>query len=96
MKRFYVYIMASKKGGTLYTGLTSILPKRTWEHKNEVADGFTKKYSVRRLVYYEVFDEFEAAVKREKSLKRWRRQWKINLIEKENPDWNDLYGRIAS
>jgi putative endonuclease len=68
-----------------------MLPKRTWEHKNEVVDGFTKKYSIKRLVYYEAHDRFEDAQEREKSIKRWRREWKVNLIEKANPDWNDLY-----
>ena len=96
MKQFYVYILANKKGGTLYVGLTSDLPKRTWEHKNGVIEGFTKRYSVKRLVHYEIFDRFEQAAEREKSLKRWRRQWKINLIEEQNPDWNDLYKKIAS
>lgn len=96
MKRFYVYILANKKGGTLYVGMTSDIVKRTWEHKNAVVEGFTKKYSIKRLVHYEVFDVFEEAAKREKTLKRWRREWKTNLIEVSNPDWNDLYKQITA
>ncbi|MEM6780805.1 MAG: GIY-YIG nuclease family protein [Pseudomonadota bacterium] len=95
LKTFYIYILASKKNGFLYTGLTSELPKRIWEHKNEVVEGHTKKYKIKRLVHYEVFEDFEAAVKREKQLKKWRRQWKIDLIEKANPDWNELYDEIC-
>ena len=94
-KKFYVYILASKKNGFLYTGLTSNLPKRSWEHKNSVVDGHTKKYSIKRLVYYEIFATFEPAALREKKLKRWRRNWKIELIESKNPDWNDLYNEIC-
>ncbi len=95
MKRFYVYILASKKKGFLYIGLTSNLPKRVWEHKEGVADGHTKKYSIKRLVYFEVFDEFEPAERYEKKLKRWRRDWKEELIETKNPDWSDLYSEIC-
>lgn len=94
-KRFYVYILASKKRGFLYTGLTSDLVKRVWEHKNSVVEGHTKKYSIKRLVYFEINENFESAQTKEKLLKRWRRSWKDELIEKENPDWNDLYKKIS-
>jgi len=90
-KRFYVYILASKKNGTLYTGITSDLVKRVWEHQNHVVKGFSQKYDVTRLVYYEEHSNSLSAIKREKSIKRWRRAWKISLIEKTNPEWNDLY-----
>lgn len=88
--------MASKKEGTLYTGVTSDLPKRIWEHKNGVAEGFTKQYDVDRLVYFEIFDDFEQAVLQEKRLKRWRRAWKIELIEKSNPGWVDMYDQVCA
>lgn len=94
MKQFYVYILANKKGGFLYTGLTSNLQKRVWEHMNGVVEGHTKKYSIKRLVYFETHDSFDAAAKREKQIKRWRRQWKIDLIEADNANWNDLYRKI--
>lgn len=95
MKRFFVYILASKKNGFLYTGLTSDLPKRIWEHKEGVAEGHTKSYSIKRLVYYEIHDTFEQAEIREKRIKRWRREWKDRLIEENNPEWNDLYSEIC-
>nr|WP_041794312.1 GIY-YIG nuclease family protein [Micavibrio aeruginosavorus] len=95
MKRFFVYILASKKDGFLYTGLTSDLPKRIWEHKEGVAEGHTKSYSIKRLVYYEIHDTFEQAEIREKRIKRWRREWKDRLIEENNPEWNDLYSEIC-
>ena len=91
MKNFYVYMLASKKGGTLYIGVTSNLQKRLWEHREGLNEGFTKKYSVNRLVYCEPFEDAENAILREKRLKTWKRQWKIDLIEKDNPNWNDLY-----
>jgi putative endonuclease len=94
MKTYYVYIMASKRNGTLYIGVTNNLPQRVWEHKNDVHEGFTKKYGVHRLVWFEVTSDVEEAILREKQMKKWRRQWKINLIEKENPNWNDLYEGI--
>ena len=90
MKQYYVYILAKKKNGTLYTGVTSDLKKRLWEHNNAVVEGFTKKYQVHRLVYYEVTDSIESAISREKTLKRWKRKWKIELIEAANPTWKDL------
>ncbi len=94
MKQFYVYILASKERGTLYIGLTSDLIKRVYEHKNNLADGFTKKHSVKMLVYYEVHDNFESAVTREKRLKKWNRAWKIELIEDFNQGWKDLYDSL--
>jgi putative endonuclease len=95
-KSSYVYIMASGKNGTLYIGVTSDLIKRIFEHKTNVHDGFTSKYSVHSLVYFEVHDDIEAAIKREKQLKKWKRDWKIQLIEQENPNWQDLYEHITS
>ncbi len=89
-KQYYVYILASAKHGTLYIGVTSDLLKRIWQHKEEIVEGFTKKYSVHKLVWYEVHQEIEAAILREKRLKAWKRHWKINLIEDDNPDWQDL------
>ena len=89
--QYYVYILASKKNGTLYIGVTSNLVKRIYEHKNELAEGFTKKYSVHKLVYFEITESVESAIAREKQLKKWNRAWKIRLIEKTNPEWRDLY-----
>ena len=91
MKYGYVYILASKRNGTLYIGVTSDLIKRVYEHKNDFVDGFTKKYKVHSLVYYEQCDDIESAISEEKRLKRWNRKWKLELIEKENPRWKDLY-----
>ena len=87
----WVYILASKRNGTLYVGVTSDLRKRIWEHQNHLVEGFTKKHDVHRLVYYEAYDNPTTAIKREKSLKKWRRDWKIKLIEKDNPSWDDLF-----
>ncbi len=95
-KQGFVYILASKKNGTLYIGVTSDLVKRVWEHKNDVAEGFTRRYGVKTLVYYEVSDSIESAIWREKQMKEWQRAWKIRLIEEENPEWNDLYFQIAA
>jgi putative endonuclease len=95
-KNYYVYILASKRNGTLYIGITSNLIKRVWEHKEKIADGFTKKYDVDKLVYVEHFHDPENAIKREKRLKKYKRQWKINLIEKDNPQWKDLYDIFVS
>jgi len=89
-KEFWVYIMASKRNGTLYVGVTSDLAKRVWEHKNGLIEGFTHRYQVDRLVYCEPFDDAESAIAREKQMKKWRRAWKIELIEKSNPEWRDL------
>ena len=90
-----VYILASKRNGTLYIGVTSDLVKRAWEHKNGITGGFTKKYGVHRLVYYELFADMISAITREKQMKKWRRAWKIELIEKDNRDWRDLWPDIA-
>ncbi|MBW2179598.1 MAG: GIY-YIG nuclease family protein [Deltaproteobacteria bacterium] len=89
-KNFCVYILANKRNGTLYIGITSELIKRIWQHKEKFADGFTKKYNVNKLVYFEQFRDPESAIKREKRLKKYKRQWKLNLIEKANPKWKDL------
>jgi putative endonuclease len=89
-----VYILASKRNGTLYTGVTSDLVKRVWEHKNDMVEGFTDIYGVHRLVWYEPHDTMESAIKREKCIKEWKRAWKLRLIESVNPDWQDLYYRI--
>ncbi|MCF8077880.1 MAG: GIY-YIG nuclease family protein [Desulfobacterales bacterium] len=93
-KQFYVYILSSKKNGTLYIGVTSNLPKRIWEHKSDRVDSFTKRYSVKNLVYYEAYTEPESAILREKRLKKWERAWKLRLIEEKNPEWEDLYPKI--
>jgi putative endonuclease len=95
MKNFYVYILCSKRNGTLYTGVTSDLVKRIWEHKNNLVDGFTKKYNVHRLVWYEMHESAESAITREKQIKKWKRAWKLKLIEQFNPDWTDLYESIS-
>jgi len=94
MKYFYIYILASKRNGTIYIGVTSNLVKRVWEHKNNLIEGFTKKYFIHNLVYYETFEDIEEAIKREKQLKKWNRSWKLELIEKDNPEWKDLYEGI--
>ena len=90
-----VYILASKRNGTLYIGVTSDLAKRVWQHKNDVVDGFTKRYSVHQLVWYELHETMESAIEREKALKNWKRVWKLELIENSNPSWQDLYETIA-
>ena len=91
MNTYYVYILTSKRNGTLYIGVTNNLIKRVYEHKNDIINGFTKKYHVHKLVYYEQTNDINSAIQREKQLKKWRRQWKIDLIEKNNPNWDDLY-----
>lgn len=87
----YVYILASQPRGTIYIGVTADLVKRVYEHKTKLTEGFTKRYGVFRLVYYEIFDQMITAIEREKQLKRWHRDWKINLIESKNKNWDDLY-----
>ncbi|MDP2152098.1 MAG: GIY-YIG nuclease family protein [Methylotenera sp.] len=89
-----VYILASKRNGTLYVGVTSDLVKRVWQHKNDLVEGFTKKYKVHDLVWYELVDDMASAILREKQIKEWKRQWKLELIEKFNSYWNDLYPSI--
>ena len=93
-KRFFVYILASKRNGTLYTGVTSNLVQRVWQHKQNMIDGFTSKYNVKILVWYEICENAENAITREKQIKKWKRAWKLRLIEEKNPHWKDLYEEI--
>jgi putative endonuclease len=95
MRNYYVYILASKRNGTLYIGVTNNLKRRLDEHKNDLNEGFTKKYQVHNLVYFERTNEIFMAIAREKQLKKWKRKWKLNLIEKFNPRWTDLYDYIT-
>ena len=88
-------MLASQPNGTLYTGVTNDLVRRVWEHRNDTIDGFTKQYGVHRLVYYELHTSMIEAIRREKQIKKWRRAWKIELIEKENPEWRDLWPSIV-
>ncbi len=90
-RRYYVYILASKRNGTLYIGMTNNIARRIWEHKQGLVEGFTKRYNVNRLVYCESFARPREAIEREKRLKKWNRAWKIHLIESANPDWKDLW-----
>jgi putative endonuclease len=90
----YVYILASRKNGVLYTGVTADLITRTYQHKNSYAPGFSSKYNVRKLVYFEFHSDIRFAIRREKQIKRWKRAWKIEAIERENPNWLDLYNTI--
>lgn len=89
-----VYILAGKRNGTLYVGVTSDLLKRVWQHKNDLVEGFSKKYGVHHLVHFELFDDMATAITREKRIKKWRRAWKLALIERDNPEWNDLWDTI--
>ena len=91
MKNAYVYILASKRNGTLYVGVTSDLPRRIYEHKQKLLDGFTKRYNITTLVYAEEFENINDAIYREKCIKKWNRAWKLKLIEEQNPGWSDLY-----
>jgi putative endonuclease len=93
-KQYYIYILASKRNGTLYIGVTSDLRRRMYEHKNKIIPGFTQKYNISNLVHIEAYDNPNDAILREKRLKTWKRAWKIDLIEKENPGWRDLYHDI--
>ena len=95
MKGGYVYILASQRNGMLYIGVTSDLPRRVWEHKEGLVEGFTKKYNVKMLVWYEQHDTMESAIQREKHIKKWNRSWKLKFIEEANPDWQDLYESIV-
>ncbi|MGM4907227.1 GIY-YIG nuclease family protein [Tardiphaga sp. 866_E4_N2_1] len=88
---YYVYLLASRKHGTLYIGVTNDLIRRVYEHRSKVVDGFTRRYDVDKLVWFEVYDDVLSAIAREKELKKWRRDWKIRLIEEQNPNWMDLY-----
>ena len=95
MKEPMVYILASDRRGTLYTGVTSNLIQRVWQHKNDIVEGFSKKYAVHRLVWYEEHGSMESAIMREKNIKSWKRVWKLELIESFNPEWEDLYEKIV-
>ena len=92
---FFVYILASHRNGTLYVGMTDDLVKRIWMHKNEVLPGFTKEYGVKKLVWFEIHETRESAFRRERQINKWNRVWKLELIEKLNPSWRDLYDEIA-
>jgi putative endonuclease len=94
MKQPAVYILASKRNGTLYAGVTSDLHRRIWEHQQGVTEGFTKRYRVHQLVYFELHDDMLAAITREKQIKKWNRAWKLRIIEQKNPSWEDLWLRI--
>ena len=89
-----VYILASRRNGTLYVGVTSDLIKRVWQHKNDLVEGFTKQYGVHALVWYEPHETMDSAIKREKAIKKWNRKWKLKLIEQSNPQWRDLYKEL--
>jgi len=93
--QYWVYILASRVGGTLYIGVTNDLVRRVYEHRQGLVEGFTKKRAVHRLIHFEQFDDIENAIRREKRLKSWNRAWKIRLIEETNPDWIDLYYQVA-
>ena len=95
-KTYFVYILASQRNGTLYIGVTSDIFRRVWEHREGLIEGFTKKHGVKTLVYYEPFGDIHAAIHRETRLKKWKRQWKIDLIQKYNVEWNDLYETLNS
>ena len=89
-KSYWVYILASRRNGTLYIGVTNNIERRVFEHKSGLNEGFTKKYGVKQLVYFEEFNDINLAIKREKRMKKWKRKWKLDLIESENPEWKDL------
>ena len=93
-KPMYVYILTNKRNGVLYIGVTNDLKRRVYEHRKKLVDGFTKKYNLHRLVYFERIDDIYQAIQREKRLKKWNRAWKVRLIEEFNPDWNDLYDKL--
>ena len=94
-RAYYVYVLASRIGGTLYVGVTNDLVRRVSQHREKLVKGFTKKHGVDRLIYYEAYGEVGAAIRREKQMKRWNRAWKVRLIEEKNPNWDDLYSSIA-
>jgi putative endonuclease len=91
----WIYILTNKPGGTLYVGVTNDLVRRVYEHRNGFVAGFTKRYGLKRLVYFEQFDDIQTAIQREKNIKHWPREWKIDLIVSQNPDWRDIYDEIA-
>lgn len=92
---YFVYMLASRLGGTLYIGVTGRLRERVWEHNHNVVPGFTRRYGVHRLVWFEAHDDIAAAIRREKQMKAWKRAWKIRLIEEHNPNWDDLYPTLT-
>jgi putative endonuclease len=92
---YWVYILASRRHGTIYIGVTNDLVRRVFQHRNKLVKGFTSEHNVRYLVWFETHDDVGAAIAREKELKKWRREWKINLIEQDNPNWDDLYDEIT-
>lgn len=94
-KRYYVYLLASRRNGTLYIGVTNDLIRRVWEHKTDVLEGFTKRYQVHHLVWFEQTEDVAAAIAREKQLKKWNRAWKLQFIEASNPEWRDLYDDVC-
>jgi putative endonuclease len=93
---YYVYLLASDRNGTLYIGVTNDIVHGVFEHKSKVVPGFTKRYAVDKLVWFEIYDDPTSAITREKELKKWRREWKVRLIEEQNPQWIDLYPQISS
>jgi len=93
-EQYFVYILTNKNNNVMYIGVTNNIVRRMFEHKNKLADGFTKKYNLNKLVYYEVSEDVESAIKREKQIKNWHRDWKMNLINQMNPEWQDLSGSI--
>ena len=95
-RQIAVYILASKRNGTLYVGVTSNLVQRIWQHRNNLAEGFTQRYQVHQLVCYELYEDIRVAINRERQLKNWKRRWKLELIEKSNPDWTDLWEEIIA
>ena len=94
MRQYFAYILASQRNGTLYIGVTNNLKRRIYEHKEGIIEGFTKKYNIKQLVYYEDINNIQSALEREKQLKTWKRKWKLELIEKDNPQWEDLYNKF--
>jgi putative endonuclease len=95
-RSYFVYLLASRRNGTLYVGVTNDLTKRVWQHKQGLVEGFTKRYGIKMLVWYQQTESIEAAIVREKQIKKWNRDWKVELIEKNNPQWRDLYAEIAA
>jgi putative endonuclease len=95
-RSYFVYLLASRPNGTLYLGVTNDLGKRIWQHKQDLVEGFTKKYGVKTLVWFEQTESIESAIVREKQIKKWKRDWKVELIEMKNPQWRDLYEEIAA
>jgi putative endonuclease len=94
--RYYVYVLASERNGTLYIGVTNNIVRRVYEHREGLVEGFTRQYAVKQLVHFEEYSDVQLAIQREKRLKKWKRDWKMRLIEKSNPDWVDLYSSIAN